>query len=138
MRVEQRIGRCDDIDEDGAAAGLQHPPRLAQAGFHILPVMRGEAAEHDVEGGIREGQPLRRRLPGDDIGEAALRRRGGDGVQHGRCHVAGDDLGDMRRRAVADMAAAAAQIQHAGRGLPAHPFSIRSRSSPLPWTALVT
>ena len=44
------------------------------------------------------------------------RRGSGHRLQHFRRDVDGDDLRHMGRGAVADMAAAAAQIQHAGAG----------------------
>src|SRR6185437_7177704 len=113
--IECAVGGGDRVDEHRAAGVPQHPPRLAQAGLHVLPVMRREPAQHDIEGRIGKRQPLRRRLTDADIGEAALGGGGGDGLQHLGGHVAGDDLRDMRRRAVADMAAATAEVQHARR-----------------------
>ena len=75
-------------------------------------MMRGEAAEDGIEAPILEGQALGRSLPDRDVGEPALGRRPLDRVQHALGHVTRHDGRDMGRRAIADVAAPASEIQH--------------------------
>ncbi|MNH08864.1 hypothetical protein D3C79_682980 [compost metagenome] len=76
------------------------------------------AAEDEVERGIGERQAFGGTALGGDIGQAALGGGTGDHVEHGLREVVGDHFGDQRGDVEADMAGAAAQVQHAGTALP--------------------
>ena len=112
MRIGGAIRRRNAIHEHRKPARLQDAPGLGEPALDLGPVMRREAAQHRVEFRLGEGQALGGSLPRRDIGEALVGGRAGHGFQHGRRHVAGYHGGDMRGGAVADMAAAAAEIEH--------------------------
>lgn len=96
--IEQRVLRSDHVEKCRAPTGLKLPLRLSQAGMArgypvaVALVARGEAGDHDIEAGIGERQPLRRRLLQRDIDEARLNRSGLDGGRHTGRDLASKDL----------------------------------------------
>src|SRR5690242_8140206 len=98
-----------------AAAGRQHPPRLAVARDLVGKEHDAELAHHDVEASVGERQLQRIRLPDLD----PLQRRLGRGmIDHRLVEVGGDQRGRRgqafgeRRR---DDARAGRGLEHAGR-----------------------
>ncbi len=96
------------------AARLEHARRLAQASLEIAPVMRAEAAEHQVETSSIEGKAFGHTLLRRDIAETAFLRGPIHHIQHLGRQVICHDLPHMRRDMEGDMAAAAAEVEHAG------------------------
>jgi len=114
MRIQGPISRHHRIDEHRSAGPLQDTPSLPQSSRHVLPVVGGETTEHGVEIAVIERQLLGGGLTGNDVAQTAFGGGRGDGVKHVWGHVAGDDLRHQGRGPVADMTAAASQVQHPG------------------------
>lgn len=115
VRIEERVGGRDNVDENSVSTRLEDTPGLAQSGFHVLPVVRAEAAENDVELGVAEGQMLGGGLYNANIRESPLGGGLGHNFEHAGGNVAGYNLGDVGSGAIADVAAAASEIERAGR-----------------------
>ena len=75
-------------------------------------MVRGEAAQDGVERPSRERQRFRSRLLDGDVGQAALSRCCHDNIQHGLRDITRDHLGHMGCCAIANVAAAASQVEH--------------------------
>src|SRR6185437_14265516 len=86
----------------------------------IAPMMRAISAEDIVEARLGEGQFLRHALLRRNIAETALARRLSDNSEHIAGEVVCDDFAHLLRHREADMAAAAAEIEHTCFALSGH------------------
>ncbi|MNN26163.1 hypothetical protein D3C81_1396630 [compost metagenome] len=112
MGIQQRQARRNHVDECSDATRLEHPAHLAQRLADIPPVVRGIAAEDEVEFAIGERQALRHTLLGADVAQATLGGGRRHHIEHLGRQVIGDDLTGQRRDMEAHMPCPTAQIQH--------------------------
>ena len=73
-RHDRRIGR-DGVDDADRAARHQHAIGLCGEALHVVEVMRGEAADDEIEARVGEGKVLGLGVQRPDIGEASARRK---------------------------------------------------------------
>ena len=94
-------------------AGSEDARHLADGGADVVEVMRRDAARHDVERAVLQGQ--RGCVGGDerDVGRAALPRQGLGLLQHRLGDVAGHDVADPGRQRQGGVPRAAADVEGA-------------------------
>src|SRR5438105_1120139 len=112
-RGGHRVLRFTEVEDDRAAAGSEHAFDLGQRGFGVRDVAQPVRDGHRVEGGVGERKPQRVRL------NVAGRARPfdcsppRDGEHRKREVDAGDGGGPGFLRPKAEVAASAAEIEHA-------------------------
>ena len=115
--VQQRIRQGERVHEHRLAAAPSHPPRLAQAGLQITPVMCAHPADYEIEGLVLERQALRRSLARGDVADPAPLRLCRHRGEHARRQIARHDLSDMGCDAIADVTAPTPEVERAAAAM---------------------
>lgn len=105
--------RADIVDDADHAARHQHAERLAEEVADLAEVMRGEAADDEIEARVRKGKVLGLGGQSLDIGEVARLSELARLAEHFLGDVGGSDLGDMRGKGECHMTCAGRHVEHA-------------------------